>query len=78
MAEVLSENRRILTRYLAAIGCKRSTIWQITMIDLESELAILDMLQFCKENHPNLSEEMLLEQAYKISMNYERDAEEEN
>lgn len=78
MAEVLSEYRKILIRYLAAIGCKRSTIWKITMIDLESELAILDMLQFCKENHPNLSEEMLLEQAYNISLNYDRDDEEEN
>ena len=78
MDEVLSEYREILIRYLAAIGCKRSTIWQITMIDLESELAILDMLQFCKENHPNLSEEMLLEQAYNISLNYNRDNEEEN
>lgn len=76
MEGVLSENRRILTRYLAAIGCKSSTIWKITMIDLESELAILDMLQFCKENHPNLSEEMLLEQAYKISLNYKSDDEE--
>ena len=78
MAEVLSEYRKILIRYSAAIGCKRSTIWKITMIDLESELAILDMLQFCKENHPNLSEEMLLEQAYNISLNYDRDDEEEN
>lgn len=78
MTEVLSEYRKILIRYLAAIGCKRSTIWKITMIDLESELAILDMLQFCKENYPNLSEEMLLEQAYNISLNYDRDDEEEN
>ena len=60
MAEVLSEHRKLLIRYLAAIGCKKSTIWQITMLDLEDELAILDMLQFCKENHPNLSEEQLL------------------
>ena len=70
MAEVLSEYRRILTRYLAAIGCKKSTIWQITMLDLEDELAILDMLRFCKENHPNLSEEQLLEKSLQISLEY--------
>ena len=78
VAGVLSKNRELWMSYLAVIGCKKSTIWQITMIDLESELAILDMLLFCKENHPNFTEEMILEQAYKISLNYERDAEEEN
>ena len=70
MAEVLSEYRGILTRYLAAIGCKRSTIWQITMLDLEDELAILDMLQICKVNHPDLSEEQLLEKSRQVSLEY--------
>ena len=70
MAEVLSEHRKLLIRYLAVIGCKKSTIWQITMLDLEDELAILDMLQFCKENHPNLSEEQLLEKSFQISLEY--------
>ena len=72
MAEVLSKYRSILTRYLAAIGCTNSTIWQITMLDLEEEEAILDMLQFCKENHPNLSEEQLLEKSLQISLKYKR------
>ena len=72
MAEVLSKYRITLIRYLVAIGCKRSTIWQITMLDLEEEEAILDMLQFCKENHPNLSEAKLLEMSSKISLRYKQ------
>ena len=70
MEKVLSKYRRLLMRYLRTIGCKKSTIWQITMIDLEKEEAILDMLQFCKENHPNLTEEKLLEKSYEISLEY--------
>ena len=70
MAEVLSKNRELLMSYLTVIGCKKSTIWQITMLDLEEEEAILDMLQFCKENHPNLSEAKLLEMSSKISLSY--------
>ena len=61
MARVISEEREGLTGYLAAIGCKDSTIWRIVMLDLEREEAVLEMLQFCKENHPNLSEAELLE-----------------
>ena len=76
MARVLSEYRKTLIGYLAAIGCKDSTIWQITMIDLEREEAILDMLQFCKENHPNLSEARLLEMSYEISSRYKNEEEE--
>ncbi len=72
MARVLSEYRETLIGYLAAIGCKKSTIWQITMIDLEKEEAILDMLQFCKENHPNLTEEKLLEKSHEISLEYRK------
>ena len=68
MKQVLSKERELLMRYLSAvIGCKKSTTWQITMIDLEKEEAILDMLQFCKENHPNLSETQLLEMSSKIA-----------
>ena len=72
MARVLSEYRELLMSYLSVIGCKKSTIWQITMIDLEKEEAILDMLQFCKENHPNLTEEKLLEKSYEISLEYRK------
>lgn len=67
---ILSENRELLVGYLAAIGCARSTIWRIVMLDLEREEAILEMLQFCKENHPNLSEAKLLEMSSKISSKY--------
>ena len=71
MKEMLSSNRILLMRYLATvIGCKKSTTWQITMIDLEKEEAIRDMLQFCKENHPNLSEAQLLEVSFQISSKY--------
>ena len=70
MARVLSENRELLTGYLAAIGCQNSTIWQITMLDLEEEEAIAEMLQFCKENHPHLSETRLLETSSEISLKY--------
>ena len=67
MKEVLSKNRELLMSYLAVIGCQKHTIWHITMIDLETEEAILEMLQFCKDNHPNLSEAELLEMSSKIS-----------
>ena len=67
---VLSENRRLLIRYLAEIGCGKPAVWQIAMIDLEEETQVLQMLQFCKENHPNLSEAKLLEVSSKISLRY--------
>ena len=70
MARVISEEREVLTGYLAAIGCKESTMWQIVMLDLEREEAVLEKLQFCKENHPNLSEAKLLEMSSKISLKY--------
>ena len=67
MADVLSKNRKLLMRYLRTMGCHRSTIWQITMLDLELEEEILDMLQYCKENHPNVTEDSLLQASCEIA-----------
>lgn len=72
MSGVLSENRKLLAGYLSAIGFKSSSILQITMIDLEEEDEILEMLQFCKENHPNIIEEQLLTVAKEISSKKKR------
>ena len=68
MSGVLSENRKLLVGYLSAIGFKKSSIWQITMIDLEEEDEILEMLQYCKENHPNIKEKQLLIVAKQIAI----------
>lgn len=70
---VLSEERRLLIRYLAEIGCKTSTIWKITMMDLEEEIQVLKMLQFIKEHHPNLSEAQILKMSSEICSSEKRD-----
>ena len=70
MSRIISKERSLLTRYLASIGCNKAVTWQIVMLDLEEEAAICEMLQFIKENHPNISEAKLLEMSSKISFKY--------
>lgn len=65
----MSENRRILTRYLAAVGCDIGTAFTIVM-NLWPEYATIKMLQFCKDN-PKATPEELLEMSLKIYSEYE-------
>ncbi len=58
MSEVLTENQKILIRYLAAIGCSKAVVFRI-IGDLWYDPAVREMLQFCKENHPPSQEELL-------------------
>lgn len=57
MAKVMTENQRMLTGYLAAVGCKKSTIVKIISETWEADKTI-KMLEFCRDN-PNASEEEL-------------------
>ena len=53
MENILSENRRLLTRYLSAVGCNPRTVFRIvTPLDEEQ---VIEMLEFCHDN-PNASE----------------------
>ena len=65
MARVLTENQRMLTGYLAAVGCKRSTIVRIISETWEADKTI-KMLEFCRAN-PNATEAELLKTSYEIS-----------
>ena len=68
MKEVLTENQRIMTRYLASIGCDMLTTFTI-LTDLWDEEAVLEMLQFCKDNHP-ASQAQLLKASSRIYSKY--------
>ena len=72
MPRAMSENRYNLISYLTAMEFKRSTVFKITMMDLQTEEAITEMIEFCREHHPNLSEAQILEASYKISLKYPR------
>ena len=58
MANVLTENQRLLTRYLAAVGCQKEAVLYI-MVQIYSEELTLEMLEFCASN-PNATQEQLL------------------
>ena len=51
MEKILTEEQMLLAEYLWEIGCEDwvpfEVIWK-----LWDEEAVLEMLQFCKENHP--------------------------
>ena len=64
MARVLTENQRMLTGYLAAVGCKMSTIVRIISETWEADDTI-KMLEFCRDN-PNATEEQLSGMSSKI------------
>lgn len=65
MSKVLTENQRLLTRYLTAVGCEKMAV-VIAVLDLWDEDAVLEMLEFCASN-PNASPATLLEMSSKIS-----------
>ena len=65
MEEILTKNQKLLTRYLAAVGC--DTLAGLLIItELWDEDAVLEMLEFCK-NHPDASQAQLLKASSKIS-----------
>ena len=64
MARVLTENQRMLTGYLAAVGCKTATIVRIISETWEADDTI-KMLEFCRDN-PNATEEQLSGMSSKI------------
>ena len=68
MAEVLTENQRMLTGYLAAVGCSRVAVLYIVM-ELWDEEAVIRMLEFCRDN-PKATEAELLEACSKIYSKY--------
>ena len=64
MARVLTKNQCMLAGYLAAVGCKRSTIVSIIPKVWEADKTI-KMLEFCRD-HPNATEKELLEASFQI------------
>ena len=64
MDEVLTENQRILARYLRAVGCSKSEALAIVM-RVYGEASTLEMLEYCR-THPNASRQMLLEESLRI------------
>ena len=68
MAEVLTENQRMLAGYLAAVGCDTGAIFKI-IGELWDEDAVIEMLEFCRDN-PDASQAQLLEASSKIYLKY--------
>ena len=71
MARVMTENQRMLTGYLIAVGCKKSTTVRIISQVWEADKTI-KMLEFCRDN-PNASEEELSNVALSISLDFSND-----
>lgn len=71
MARVLTENQRMLTGYLIAVGCKKSTTVRIISQVWEPDKTI-KMLEFCRDN-PNATEEELSNAASKIDCDFNND-----
>ena len=69
MAKVLTENQELLAGYLTAIGCDKGAVFKM-VLDLWEEEAVIEMLEFCRDNHP-ASQAQLLEMSSKISSKYE-------
>lgn len=65
MSKIISENQRLLTRYLAAVGCPKSNIIHISLT-LWEEDEVLEMLEFCARN-PDASPAQLLKVCSEIS-----------
>ena len=68
MEEIMSNNQRILTRYLAAVGCNTGVVFKI-VLNLWNENAVLEMLQFCKDN-PKANSAQLLKASSEIASKY--------
>ena len=68
MAKVLTENQELLAGYLTAIGCDKGAVFRIVFNVWEEE-ATLEMLEFCRKNHP-ADKAQLLEMSSKIFSRY--------
>ena len=68
MQEVMTENQRLLIRYLIASGYSEATVWKIVM-GLWDEEAVIEMLRFCVE-HQDATQAELLEAYSKIYSKY--------
>ncbi len=66
--KVLTENQELLAKYLGAIGCDFGTVFEI-VTKLWDEEAVIEMLEFCRDNHP-ASQEKLLKMSSKIYSKY--------
>lgn len=69
MARVLTENQRMLTGYLIAVGCKMSTVVRIISETWEPWQTI-KMLEYCRDN-PSATEEELSAMSLKIYLDGE-------
>ena len=70
MGKVLTENQELLTSYLAAVGCEPLAVL-VMIMDLWDEMAVLEMLEYCR-NNPNASQAQLLKASSKISSKFEK------
>ena len=70
MDMVLSENQRLLTKYLAAVGCEDLAV-VVIMLDMWDEDAVLEMLEFCA-SHPDATPNELLKASSEIGRRYSR------
>ena len=75
MEEVMTEYQRLLTKYLASIGCESGTVFKI-LCNVWEEEATIEMLEFCRDNR-DASPAELLEMSLKISSKYPTEDEEE-
>ena len=66
--EMLTGRQKRLIKYLSAIGCDMGTTFEILM-NVWYEDALTEMIDFCLDNHPSNSEE-LLEASSEIYLKY--------
>ena len=70
MEKVFTENRKLLTRYLGAVGCEKiAALLMVT--ELRGEEAVEEMLEFCASN-PSATQQQLLKASSEISSRYRR------
>ena len=70
MAEIFTENQKLLIRYLAAVGCDKLA-GLVIITELWEEEAVLEMLEYCR-NNPDASQAQLLKASSKISSKFEK------
>jgi len=65
MTSILTENQKLLTRYLAAVGCSKLA-GLVIVTEVWEEEDTLEMLEFCARN-PDASQAQLLSASSEIS-----------
>ena len=71
MARALTENQMLLAKYLTAIGCEMVVVLDI-LLELWDEGAVLEMLEFCK-NNPNASQAQVMKASSEIASGIDRE-----